>query len=83
MGGSCRAWPWVVLCLAGGLTAPIVAGAVPQTSDQQGCINDVNEYGVRVAKSQNWADVDCVKNAGRGLAFRLSPGEHCSLRSNA
>jgi Protein of unknown function (DUF1800) len=55
----------------GGLATPFAAGAAPQTSDQQGCINDVNNYGVRVAKSQNRADVDRVKNAGRGLAFRL------------
>ena len=71
MRGSRRAWPWVVLCLAGALAAPFAAGAAPQTSDQQGCINDMNKYGVRVAKSQNRADVDCVKNAGRGLTFRL------------
>ena len=60
-----------MLCLAGALAAPFAAGAAPQTSDQQGCINDMNKYGVRVAKSQNRADVDCVKNAGRGLTFRL------------
>src|SRR5262245_31598277 len=71
MGGSRRAWPWVVLCLAEVLAAPIAGGAAPQTGDQQGCINDVNKYGVRVAKSQNRAAVDCVKNAGRGLTFRL------------
>jgi hypothetical protein len=65
-----RAWPWAEFCLAGVLAAPIAAWAAPQSSDQQGRINDMNKYGVRVAKSQNRADVDCVKNAGRGLAVR-------------
>ena len=55
MRGSRRAWPWVVLCLAGALAAPFAAGAAPQTSDQQGCINDMNKYGERVVKSQDGA----------------------------
>ena len=61
----------VRLALAGVLLVPAFAGAAAQTSDQQRCINDVNKYGSRVAKSQNKASVACVQNAGRGLTFRL------------
>src|SRR5262249_35823244 len=39
--------------------------------DQQRCINDVNKYGVGVARTQNRADLDCVRNASRGVVSRL------------
>ena len=71
MRGSRHAWPWALLWLLGALAPTRAAWAAPQTSDQQGCINDVNKYGAKVAKTQNRADVDCVENAGRGLTFRL------------
>src|SRR5262245_55318220 len=66
-----RVWPLAVLPLAGLLAIPVPGSAAPQTSDQQRCINDMNKYGTKVAKSQNKADASCVQNAARGLAFRL------------
>jgi hypothetical protein len=60
-----------VLCLAVAVAAPRAGGAAPQSTEQQRCINDVNKYGVRVARTQNRADLDCVRNAGRGAVSRL------------
>jgi hypothetical protein len=53
------------------LAAARAGHAAAQSSDQQRCINDVNKYGVRVARTQNRASVDCVRNAGRGTTSRL------------
>ncbi len=66
-----RVWPLPVVALAGVLAIPAPGRAAPQTSDQQRCINDLNKYGTKVAKSQNKASLACVENAGRGLTFRL------------
>jgi Protein of unknown function (DUF1800) len=60
-----------VCALAGLLAIPVPGSAAPQTSDQQRCINDMNKYGTKVAKSQNKANGSCVQNASRGLTFRL------------
>jgi hypothetical protein len=70
MRGSRHAWLCMLACAAS-LGAPRAGYAAAQTSDQQRCLNDVNKYGVRVARTQNRADVDCVRNAGRGLASKL------------
>src|SRR5262245_16515177 len=71
MGRTRRMRPLALLVFAALLATPGQGRAAPQTTDQQRCINDMNKYGVRVAKSQNKTDVSCVQNAGRGLAFRL------------
>jgi uncharacterized protein (DUF1800 family) len=60
-----------VLALAGLLVSPGPGVAAPQSSQQQGCVNDMNKSGLRVAKSQNKASVACVRDAGRGLTVRL------------
>jgi uncharacterized protein (DUF1800 family) len=64
---------YLVLCLstAALLVSARVGHAAPQSSDQQRCINDMNKYGVRVARRQNRADTDCVSNASRGRADHL------------
>jgi len=64
-------WPLAVACVSAMLAVPPTSPAAPQSSDQQRCVNDMNKYGVRVAKSQNKANVSCVQNAGRGLVTRL------------
>src|SRR5262245_6767034 len=64
-------WPLAVVCCSAMLAVPPASPAAPQSSDQQRCVNDMNKYGVRVAKSQNKANVSCVQNAGRGLVTRL------------
>src|SRR5215468_7256023 len=46
-------------------------GLAGQSKDQQACVNDMNKFGERVAKSQDGASLDCIKNAGRGILFRL------------
>src|SRR5215468_1840568 len=46
-------------------------GLAGQSKDQQACVNDMNKFGERVAKSQDGASLDCIKNAGRGIVFRL------------
>jgi uncharacterized protein (DUF1501 family) len=65
-----RVWPLVALCLAGLPVAPPAAQEAAQSSDQQTCVNDMNKYGLRVAKSQNRASVDCGRrideNGGDG-----------------
>src|SRR5262245_14539219 len=66
-----RVRPIALLVFAGLVATPGQGRAAPQTSDQQRCINDMNKYGVRVAKSQNKADASCLQNAARGLTFRL------------
>ena len=66
-----RVLPLAVFALAGVLAVPVPGRAAPQTGDQQDCVNNMNKYGLRVAKSQNKASVACVQNAGRGLTVRL------------
>src|SRR6266850_2257101 len=70
MRGSRHAWLCTLACAASLMVARR-GGAAPQSGDQQRCINDVNKYGVRVARTQNRADLDCVRNAGRGLTVKL------------
>lgn len=67
---SRHARSYVLACLAT-LALARAGGAAPQTSDQQRCISDMNKYAVRLARTQNRADGDCVKNAGRGLTVKL------------
>jgi hypothetical protein len=59
------------VALAGALVIPAAVVAAPQSRQQQRCVTDMNKSGLRVAKSQNKASLACVKNAGRGLTFRL------------
>src|SRR5262245_5529516 len=66
-----RAVPLAAVCLSGLLALPLTGRAAPQSTDQQRCVNDMNKYGLRVAKSQNKANVSCVQNAGRGILIRL------------
>ncbi len=60
----------IAACLAVAVLAPR-SGLAGQTKDQQSCVNDMNKFGERVAKSQDGAGLDCIKNAGRGILFRL------------
>ena len=60
--------------VAAGLVAAVLVphpGLAGQTKDQQACVNDMNKFGERVAKSQDGSSLDCIKNAGRGMVFRL------------
>ena len=66
-----RVRPLATLAFVGLLAVPAPGSAAPLTSDQQACVNDLNKYGVHVAKSQNKASVRCVQDAGRGITFRL------------
>jgi len=71
MSRSRSVWPSAALVLAGALAGPARAPAAPQTSTQQTCVNELNKFALRVAKSQNRASLDCLGNAGRGATFRL------------
>jgi len=66
-----RVSPLAAAALAGLLAGPPAGLAASQSRDQQRCINDMNAYALRVARSQNKASVACVKDAGRGLTSRL------------
>ncbi len=66
-----RARPLAALLFGSCLVAPVSGWAAPQSDDQQDCINDMNRYGLRVAKSQNKATVSCVQDAARGRIDRL------------
>src|SRR5262249_42994842 len=60
--------------VAAGLFVAVLAprpGLAALSKDQQSCVNDMNKFGERVAKSQDGASLDCIKNAGRGIVFRL------------
>jgi hypothetical protein len=70
MDRSFAVWP-LRAALAALLLAPSIGLALPQSTDQQNCINYMNKYGAKLGKDQNRGSVDCVKNAGRGNVTKL------------
>ena len=58
------------------LTLAGVSLAVPQTADQQRCLNDLTKGGANVVKHQGKASWKCVRYASRGKTDKLGdPGE--------
>lgn len=70
MDHPCRPWSRAG-ALAALLLVPSLGAALPLSSAQQTCVNDLNKYGSRLGKDQNRGSVDCVKNAGRGQTAKL------------
>lgn len=58
------------------VTLAATASAAEQSTDQQNCINDLNKHGSLVLKEQGKNNRTCLRDAGRGLTFKLgNPGQ--------
>ncbi len=78
--GAHRAWTTQIGLLAAAiLTATTFAGlalAAPQSSDQQGCVNQLTKAGTDVVKQQGKTTYACLRNAAYGKVDKLGdPGE--------
>ncbi len=62
---------FAIAALAASLVMTSVAGAVPQTSDQQRCVNEMNKRGFYVARDQGKVASSCLSDAENGHPEKL------------